>query len=99
MSVYVVKLYYNAWYKKYRIKFCSTDSQWFVSELTLYLTFRNVGQVCVKDSCDSVHGAVDGWKYKTSGMLHPRKLERKSTPQCDLKISNVFLNSKDPVNY
>ena len=48
--------------------------------------------VCVKDSRDSVRGALKGWKYKTSGMLHPGKPEPASTLQCDLKISNVFLN-------
>jgi len=73
--------------------------QWFVSEMKLYLTLRNGGQVCVKDSRDSVHGAVKGWKYKISGLLHPRKPEPAPTSQCDLKISNALLNIKDMDNY
>ena len=55
--------------------------------------------MCVKDSRDLLHVTVNGCKCKTSGMLHSRKPELASTPQCDLKILNVILNSKDLVNY
>ena len=53
-----------------------------------------MGVKCVKDLRDSVHGAVEEWKCKTSWMLHPRKPETASTSQSDLKTSNEFLNVK-----
>jgi hypothetical protein len=94
LSVYVVKLHYNSRCKKHKIELCSTDSQWFVSEIELYLTLRHLAQVWVKDSRDSVHGAVKGWKYKTSGMLHPRKPEPASHRSAILKFRMHFLIKK-----